>query len=230
MAPTLTDKDHQVLMLVLQCIEGGPFKIDTQKLADLGPWKDKASANTAWCNLKTKLFPKTRESNGQSETAHAAKGSGGKKCGATEVEDAEGEVDGDSGDVNPAPKKRGRPSKAKPVEEITEVAAGEAEVETEKAPEVKRGRGRPKKAVAKVDDSPPLADGDGEHEGETAAADDEAGSKLEEAPVVKRGRGRPKKVVAEEAKAGTPMEGDGEHEEEAAAALTGAVKNEAKTD
>ncbi|KAK0290174.1 hypothetical protein LTR91_006364 [Friedmanniomyces endolithicus] len=204
MALTLTERDQKLLLLATQCFEGADFpKVDYVKLANIGGYKTKASATTAWCALKKRLLTAMAsageteadgEGDGDAEKSPPATGKragGGKKRGAqTEKSKDEGE-DGEKADPDgPSPKKRGRKAKTanvKTEEEKSaepEVEGGEAGVEEPEAPK-KRGRpaknAKTVKAAAEADDGGAATDGDAQVEPEIK--------------VVKK-RGRPAKNAA----------------------------------
>ncbi|KAK4549121.1 hypothetical protein LTR36_007578 [Oleoguttula mirabilis] len=52
----LTAGETKLLPLAFECFEAPP-KVDSKKLAELGGYKNAASANTCWYNLKNKLVP-----------------------------------------------------------------------------------------------------------------------------------------------------------------------------
>ncbi|KAK5713009.1 hypothetical protein LTR17_017722 [Elasticomyces elasticus] len=87
MALKLSDAELRVLILAMQSIEGGIAKVDTQKLADLGGFKNKASANSVWYSVKKKILSANLDDLNTSAKGGAA---GGKKRAAKEVK---GEVD-----------------------------------------------------------------------------------------------------------------------------------------
>ena len=64
-AMILKEGDIKLLQLVSQCFEskeGGWPKVDNKKLAQLGNYKNPASANSCWYNLKKKLFAMSDDS------------------------------------------------------------------------------------------------------------------------------------------------------------------------
>ncbi|KAK5699904.1 hypothetical protein LTR97_006038 [Elasticomyces elasticus] len=146
----LTEKEQRLFLLATQCFEGGDFpKVDCVKLAEIGGWKNKASANVAWCNLKKKLL-------GAAPATSKGEGEGG---------------DGDEGAAEPSPKKRGRKPKATAEEVKDEVDEEEAEAE---APTPKK-RGRPAKAKAAVEADEEVAEAG---ENLVAAADPDADAEV----------------------------------------------------
>ncbi|KAK4896278.1 hypothetical protein LTR27_005800 [Elasticomyces elasticus] len=103
MALKLSDAELRVLILAMQSIEGGIAKVDTQKLADLGGFKYKASANSVWYSVKKKILSANLDDLNTSAKGGAA---GGKKRAAKEVK---GEVDDEvQSAVDAPPAKRGR--------------------------------------------------------------------------------------------------------------------------
>ncbi|KAK5724114.1 hypothetical protein LTR17_013589 [Elasticomyces elasticus] len=87
MALKLSDAEVRVLILAMQSIEGGIAKVDTQKLADLGGFKNKASANSVWYSVKKKILSANLDDLNTNAKRGAA---GGKKRAVKEVK---GEVD-----------------------------------------------------------------------------------------------------------------------------------------
>ncbi|KAK5713008.1 hypothetical protein LTR17_017721 [Elasticomyces elasticus] len=153
MALSLNEKESLLLQSAVQFMEGGFPKVDMAKVAEARGYKTAASANTAWCKLKAKLFTTAEdvssagaEGNGAADASPKKRGRKSKAAGdevKDEVEEEEGEAEA------PTPKKRGRPAKAKAAaeadEEVAEagenlVAAAHADVDAEVPAPKKRGR------------------------------------------------------------------------------------------
>lgn len=98
---TLTAAEQKLLALAWQCSENVP-KVDLKKLAQLGNYKNPASANTCWYNLKKKLFADEVAGDG---TPGAAKTTPKKRANENLSSD------------DATPKKRGRKPKAVKEEE-----------------------------------------------------------------------------------------------------------------
>ncbi|KAK4896277.1 hypothetical protein LTR27_005799 [Elasticomyces elasticus] len=154
MALTLNEKESLLLQTAVQCMEGGFPKVDYAKVAELRGYKTAASAKTAWCKLKARLFTAEVTSSAGAEgdgdgAANASPKKRGRKSKAAgeEVKEEEEEEEGEA--EAPTPKKRGRPAKAKAVaeadEEVAEagenlVAAADPDADAEGPAPKKRGR------------------------------------------------------------------------------------------
>ncbi|KAK5716764.1 hypothetical protein LTR15_009656 [Elasticomyces elasticus] len=152
MALTLNEKESLLLQSAVQFMEGGFTKVDMAKVAEARGYKTAASANTAWCKLKAKLFTAEvtssagAEGDGAADASPKKRGRKSKAAGEEvkeEVEEEEGEAEA------PTPKKRGRPAKAKAAaeadEEVAEagenlVAAADPDADAEVPAPKKRGR------------------------------------------------------------------------------------------
>ncbi|KAK5724113.1 hypothetical protein LTR17_013588 [Elasticomyces elasticus] len=154
MALSLNEKESLLLQSAVQFMEGGFPKVDMAKVAEARGYKTAASANTAWCKLKAKLFTAEAasgagagaEGDGATEASPKKRGRKSKAAGEEvkeEIEEEEGEAEA------PTPKKRGRPAKAKAAaeadEEVAEagenlVAAADPDADTEVPAPKKRGR------------------------------------------------------------------------------------------
>ncbi|KAK5686139.1 hypothetical protein LTS10_002253 [Elasticomyces elasticus] len=153
MALSLNEKESLLLQTAVQFMEGGFPKVDMAKVAEARGYKTAASANTAWCKLKAKLFTTAEvassagaEGEGAAEASPKKRGRKSKAAGEEvkeEVEEEEGEAEA------PTPKKRGRPAKAKAAaeadEEVAEagenlVAAADPDADAEVPAPKKRGR------------------------------------------------------------------------------------------
>ncbi|KAK3637002.1 hypothetical protein LTR56_013898 [Elasticomyces elasticus] len=103
MAFGFSEAELRVIILAMHSVEGGLAKVDTQKLAELGGFKNKASANAVWYSVKKKML-----SGNLDDLNIGAKGgaTGGKKRAAKEVK---GDVDHEEQSaVDAPPAKRGR--------------------------------------------------------------------------------------------------------------------------
>ncbi|TKA24191.1 hypothetical protein B0A50_05955 [Salinomyces thailandicus] len=60
-ALSLSANELKLLALIWECLDGGVPKVNNAKLAQLGGYKNPASANTCWYNLKKKLLSKAIE-------------------------------------------------------------------------------------------------------------------------------------------------------------------------
>ncbi|TKA82102.1 hypothetical protein B0A55_01805 [Friedmanniomyces simplex] len=214
MGLNLTEREQRLFLLATQCFEGGDFpEVDTAKLAELGGWKSKASAHTAWCNLKKKLLSAKPQVEGKGEVegeadgdvdgdgevenspASAKRGSG-KKRGAQELKgEDEGEAAETANADGPSPKKRGRKPKAVAPAQVKnekagEPAIGEGEGAAEEAPGPKK-RGRPAKSAVAAQTATTDVTAEA---GEVEATNGDAQSEAEIRGPTKRGRGRPPKV------------------------------------
>ncbi|KAK3618998.1 hypothetical protein LTR56_024298 [Elasticomyces elasticus] len=107
MALKLSDAELRVLILAMQSVEGGFAKVDTQKLAELGGFKNKASANSVWYSVKKKILSANLDDLNTTAKGGAA---GGKKRPAKEVK---GDVDDEEQSaIDAPPAKRGRKATA----------------------------------------------------------------------------------------------------------------------
>ncbi|KIW29691.1 uncharacterized protein PV07_05484 [Cladophialophora immunda] len=58
---SLTARDGEIIVAALQCVKGGDIQIDYAALCNRLGFKTEASARTAWCGVKRKLFNPTDE-------------------------------------------------------------------------------------------------------------------------------------------------------------------------
>ena len=108
-AISLTANEQKLLSIVWQCVEGGFPKVNNKKLAELGNYKNSATANTCWYNLRKKLLSSAdggAASPGGDAAITASGGSTRKKRSAGEIADAGG------ANGPPTKKKRARKPKA----------------------------------------------------------------------------------------------------------------------
>ncbi|KIW80057.1 hypothetical protein Z517_06672 [Fonsecaea pedrosoi CBS 271.37] len=67
----LTPREGEVALAALQCVKGGDIQIDYAALCDRLGFKNEASARTAWCVVRRKLFTDTKSSTDEPGTPKA---------------------------------------------------------------------------------------------------------------------------------------------------------------
>ncbi|OAG42650.1 hypothetical protein AYO21_03235 [Fonsecaea monophora] len=67
----LTSREGEVALAALQCVKGGDIQIDYAALCDRLGFKNEASARTAWCVVRRKLFTDTKSSTDEPGTPKA---------------------------------------------------------------------------------------------------------------------------------------------------------------
>ncbi|OAL38433.1 hypothetical protein AYO20_02082 [Fonsecaea nubica] len=67
----LTPREGEVALAALQCVKGGEIQIDYAALCDRLGFKNEATARTAWCGVRRKLFTDTKLSTDEPGTPKA---------------------------------------------------------------------------------------------------------------------------------------------------------------
>ncbi|KAI4179294.1 MAG: hypothetical protein LQ346_007225 [Caloplaca aetnensis] len=119
----LTLRETEVVVMAMQCLQGGEIKIDYDKLTAMAEYKNKHSTNAVFSSIKMKLSKATLENHfvahgGAAVTAAAKKRAAKPKAAAKETATNDGEV-ADNDATPEKPKKKRAPKAKAPVVENT---------------------------------------------------------------------------------------------------------------